>query len=114
MAGFSFFFLSRPDGAAGACPFFVGVKLTLDRSAFALPIVDGQRNLAAQARLSPSSVRDDDQERCGAQNLFDNNGHTVWDTEPTDPVSAVEMDFGEAQWISSAAIAQHSVAFDPE
>jgi hypothetical protein len=101
--------LTLADRAASERPLFTGVKLELDRPAFDLPVVDGQFNLAAQARIRPSSVRDNDPRRWGVHNLFDNQGHTVWDTDPADPISALDMDLGESQWIGSAAIAQRSV-----
>ena len=43
------------------------------------------------------------------QNLFDTDGWSVWDTEPTDRVSVLDVDLGQPEWVGSAAIAQRSV-----
>jgi hypothetical protein len=82
------------------------VKLELDRSAFALPIVDGQANLATSARITPSSIRENDPQRWGTQFLFDNLGDTAWDSAPGEMHSTLEFDLGSAKMIGSASFAQ--------
>lgn len=101
--------LRLPDRTPEQRPVFLGIKLELDRQAFNLPIVDGQRNLAAEACLTPSSIKENDLPHWGLPNLFDHQGHTVWDTDPADPLSALDIDLGKAQWLGSASIAQRSV-----
>ena len=94
--------LGMSDRAANQRPVFLGVKLELDRPAFSLPLVDGQLNLAATARLTPSSVHGS----ATPQRLFDNNGDTAWETEPDDKVNSLEFDFGEPKLISSLSLSE--------
>jgi alpha-L-fucosidase len=101
--------LFLPDRNLEQRPIFLGIKLELDRPAFDLPVMEGQNNLAAAARLTSSSVKENDPVRWGVANLFDHQGHTVWDTASDDSLSALDIDLGEVQWIGSASIAQRSV-----
>ena len=101
--------LSLPDRATTERPIFVGLKVELDRPAFALPLIDGQPNLAATARLTPSSIRDNDDQRWGPQNLFDNNGATAWDSARTETSSSLDLDLGQVTRLGSAALAQRAV-----
>jgi len=51
--------LTLEDRLTGtARPLFTAVQLELDRAAFALPVLDAQPNLAAQAGITASSIRD--------------------------------------------------------
>jgi alpha-L-fucosidase len=101
--------LNLSDRGRTGRPIFTCVKLELDRPAFGLLVIEGQTNLAAAARLSPSSIRDNDVRRWGAQNLFDNDGNSAWDTGSDDLTSVLDIDLGEPKWIGSAAISQRAV-----
>ena len=87
---------------SGERPTFVCVRLDLDRPAFPLPLVDGQPNLAAGARLTPSSVQGD----AAPHLLFDNNGDTAWETELGDTANTLDLDLGEPKLIGSLSLAE--------
>lgn len=89
-------------------PVFVCVKLSLDREAIGLPLLDGQENLAAQSRITPSSVRDVDLGHWGPQLLFDNRGGTAWDADPQETQSSLTFDLGGSGWLGSASLSQVS------
>jgi len=96
--------LALSDRAQGRRPVFVCVKLELDRPAFPLPLVDVQANLAATARLSPSSVLGS----AATQLLFDNDGDTTWETEPGDTLNALDMDLGESRLLGSLSLSERA------
>ena len=95
--------LTMPD-REGARPVFVCIKLELDRTAFDLPAIDAQANLAATARIVPSSVRSG----WGVEGLFDNLGDTAWDPDGEDLTSSLEFDLGKGQPIGSASFSQRA------
>jgi alpha-L-fucosidase len=105
----AFLCIELPDRDEKERPLFVGVKVVIDCPAFELPVMDGQPNLAEKALITVSSIRDGAQESWGVKNLFDNQGYTVWDSDPSEQVSRLDIDLGEVQWVGSAAIAQRSV-----
>jgi len=94
--------LALSDRAQSQRPTFVCVRLELDRPAFPLPLVDGQPNLAATARLAPSSIH----AAAAPQLLFDNNGDTAWETELSDTVNALDLDLGESKRIGSLSLSE--------
>jgi len=94
--------LHLADRAQGQLPIFTCVKLEIDRPAFPLPLEDGQPNLAATARITPSSVHGIDT----PQLLFDNSGDTAWETELTDTVNALDFDLGEPKLIGSLSLSE--------
>ncbi len=95
--------LAMPD-RNGPRPVFLGVKLELDRAALSLPVVDGQANLAATARVSPSSVRSG----FAVESLFDNLGETAWDPEGDDLASSLEFDLGQVQAVGGMSFSQRT------
>jgi alpha-L-fucosidase len=95
--------LTMPD-RKGSRPVFLGVKLELDRAAFDLPVVDVQTNLAAQARIVPSSVRSG----WGVEGLFDNLGDTAWDPDGDDLASSLDFDLGKAQPVGGMSFSQRT------
>lgn len=97
------FHLTMPD-RTGARPVFLCVKLELDRAAYDLPIVDAQTNLAALARIVPSSVRSG----WGVEGLFDNLGETAWDPDGDGLDSTLDFDFGHLQSIGSVSFSQRT------
>lgn len=86
--------LTLPD-RNGTRPVFLGVKLELDRAAMELPLVDGQLNLAANARITPSSVRSG----FAVESLFDNLGETAWDPDGDGLAASLDFDLGQVQSI---------------
>jgi alpha-L-fucosidase len=100
--------LRMPDREAGVRPVFVGVKVELDRPALDLPLVDGQANLAANARVVPSSVRGGDAARWGVPFLFDDLGDTAWDSDDDPPTSFLEIDLGEPRPVGSVSFSQRT------
>lgn len=94
--------LTMPD-RAGARPVFLSVRLDLDRNALELPIVEGQTDLAAVARVTASSVRTGWE----VSNLFDNLGETAWDPDGSGPAS-LDFDFGRPRAIGGVSFSQHT------
>jgi alpha-L-fucosidase len=88
----------------GERPVFLGVKVQLDRAAFALHILDGQTNLAADARVTASSSR----KGWPVANLFDNLGETAWDPDDDDPRPHLDFDLGKTQTVGSVSFSQRT------
>jgi alpha-L-fucosidase len=87
-----------------ARPVFLVVKLELDREAFALPVIEGQANLAAGAVVTPSTVR----AGWPVANLFDNLGDTAWDPDGEDLSASLEFDLGKAQAVGGVSFSQRT------
>ena len=90
----------------GNRPDFICVKLDIDRPAFYLPLIDVQQNLALQASINVSGVRNKNDNLCGPQMLFDNKGETAWETEASDTTGYIEFDFGKPVPVGSLSIAE--------
>jgi alpha-L-fucosidase len=100
--------LRMPDRAAESRPVFLGIRLEVDRPAFDLPVVDGQPNLAAPARIAASSVRDGDAARWGVRLLFDDDGGTAWDPDGEGLSSFLEIDLGAVRTVGSVSFSQRT------
>ncbi len=97
-----------PDRANRQRAVFSCVKLELDRGALDVPVVDGQVNLAASARITPSSVRDNDLSHWGPALMLDNRGETAWDPDGDSLQSSLDIDFGRVQEIGSVSFSQRT------
>jgi alpha-L-fucosidase len=89
-------------------PLFTAVQLELDRPAFALPVLDAQPNLAAQARATASSIRDGNPAGFGPQHLLDADGDTAWESDAGETTSTLELDLGETKSIAGLAFAERA------
>ena len=84
-------------------PTFICVKLELDRPALSLPLIDGQPNLAAAARITASSIHGN----ATPDLLFDNNGETAWEPALSDKSNTLDFDLGAVKLIGSLSLAEH-------
>ena len=95
--------LSMADRKQPRPPFGV-VKLELDRDALALPVIDGQLNLAEKAPTQASSVR----QGWPVSNLFDNDGDTAWDVDRDADSASLDIDLGSKRTITGVSFSQRS------
>lgn len=98
--------LHFPDRKQGQKLPFICVKLDLDKTAFDLPILEGQPNLLANAKIKASHIKDNNVEKYGIQGLFDNKGETAWETGKTDTLVTLEIDLGKIMPLSALSLAE--------
>ncbi|MHA4845006.1 alpha-L-fucosidase [Flavitalea antarctica] len=94
------------DRVSGTKPIFTVVRMELDRTAFDLPIVDGQENLATVQNTTSSALKENKNTSYSPANLFDNLGETAWEAALEDSVSSLFVDFGSAKPISSLSVSE--------
>ena len=98
--------LNFPDRKQPSPSPFVCVRLDLDKTAYDLPIIDGQPNLLLDAHAKASSVKDKDESTYGIHTLFDNKGETAWETPKTDTLCTLEFDLGQLKTIASLSLSE--------
>lgn len=98
--------LQFSDRKQGQKPHFVCVKLDLDKTAYDLPILEGQQNLLANAKAQTSSIKDNNEAQYGIKGLFDNKGETAWETAKTDSLCTLEFDLGKINNVASLSLSE--------
>jgi hypothetical protein len=89
------------DRIQGQRPIFTCIKLELDADAFELPIMEGQRNLAASASITVGNRKDPQ-----TKNLFDQDGETAWESNLQDTLCTLDFDFGVKEKVTAFSMAE--------
>lgn len=85
---------------------FTAVAIEIDQPAFDLPVLPGQASLADGCVVTASSVKDDNTQEYGPEQVIDGNPETYWEAKPANKDCWIEIEFDKPEWVGKAMLAQ--------